>query len=103
MLLTVNKFGSTNMSLRRSGRRRLRRSMRCCGERPIRAATVAQSLHAGAPTERRSRRIARLQLGHTCESLSTPGVDIEAGVSREAVAGQRGLRALADLQTGHRV
>src|SRR6184192_3456386 len=103
MLLTVNRLGSTNISLRRFGRRRRRLSSRGCGGRAIGSATVAQLLYTGALAERGCRGIARFQLGHSGQPFSAAGIDIENRISREAVPPQRRPRALAELQPGQRV
>src|SRR5438552_19181553 len=49
MLLTVNRLGSTNISLRRSGRRRRRRSRAVSGIDPRTLARASGTCHVGAP------------------------------------------------------
>src|SRR5258708_33652824 len=100
MLLTVNRLGSTNISLRRLGRaqRRLRLAAGGCGgpsamnsgtlaRPPVtrHAPRSAQLLDARTLAHRRGEGVAEPQIGGACQTLSAADVDIEARVSFEAI------------------
>src|SRR4051812_19959746 len=105
MLLTVNRLGSTNISLRRltRGLRRRRRSAGGCTGAAI--APNASTRQTGPPC-RKSRQlfdacatahrhvegVSRFHVGRAGDAFATAGVDVEAQVPVEVVPPERRVR-----------
>src|SRR5438552_17872385 len=100
MLLTVKRFGSTNISLRRLGRGLRRVSDRCCPGGLIERTTLAQLLHAGVLPRGSGEGVVGVQVGSAAHPAVASRVDVVFRIDPEAVARKPGARLLGQLDSG---